>query len=99
MGQRPGLSLLTSPVDKATPVQLQKEVPGSLCVCRVSFGQAGIVVWSKTMIEKQRVPGSRTSELLGSGRIFPAMLRPTVNWELVAFHEGNMDAVNGIFGL
>ena len=23
-------------------------------------------------------------------------MRPTVNWELVAWHEGNMDAANGI---
>ena len=30
VGQRPGFSLLTSPVDKTTPIQLQKQVPGSL---------------------------------------------------------------------
>ena len=34
------------------------------------------------------------------GLIFQYLvLRPTVNWELVAWHEGNMDAVNGIFVL
>ena len=59
--------------------------------------QAGIVGWSKIMIEKQRVPGS--SPAWKQKDFFPAVLRPTVIWELVAWHEENMDAVNGIFGL
>ena len=46
------------------------------------------------MIEKQRVPGS--SPAWKRKDFFPAVLQPTVNWELVAWHEGNMDAVNGI---
>ena len=33
---------------------------------------------------------------LDAAGFFPAVLRPTVNWKLVAWHEENMDAVNGI---
>ena len=42
------------------------------------------------MIEKQRVPGS--SPAWKRKDFFPAVLRPTVNWELVAWHEENMAA-------
>ena len=59
--------------------------------------QAGIAWWSMIMIEKQRVPGS--SPAWKRKDYFPPVLRPTVNWELVARHEENMDAVNGILGL
>ena len=62
-------------------------------------GQAGIVGWSKTMIEKQRVPGLRFKSCLEAEGFFPAVLRPTVIWELVAWHKGCMDAANGNFGL
>ena len=30
------------------------------------------------------------------GAVFPAVLLPTVNWELVARHKGYMDAANGV---
>ena len=52
---------------------------------------AGTVGWSKAMVENQ------VQVLLGSERnVFPAVLGPTVNWELVDWHEGKMDAVYGI---
>ena len=42
-------------------------------------------------------PGSTTT--LSGIFLTSFVQRPTVNWELVAWHEENMDAVNGIFGL
>ena len=54
--------------------------------------QAGTVGWSKTMIEIREVPGSSPAW----ERFFPAVLQPTVNWELVARHKGYMDAANGV---
>ena len=48
------------------------------------------------MIENRRVP---VQVLLGSGRIFPTVMEPAIHWELVARHEGDIDAVNWIFRL
>ena len=45
------------------------------------------------------IEGTRFKSCLEGEGFFPTVLRPTVNWELVAWHEGNMDAANGIFGL
>ena len=53
--------------------------------------QAGTVGWSKTMIEIREVPGSSPA-----WERLPAVLLPTVNWELVARHKGYMDAGNGV---
>ena len=46
------------------------------------------------MIEKQGAPGS--CRAWKRKDFFPAVQRH--NWELVAWHEGSMDAANGIFG-
>ena len=66
-------------------------------LCTVLMRQAGVVGWSKTMIEKQRVPGS--SPAWKRKVFFQPCCDPHFNWELVALQEENMDAVNGIFGL
>ena len=64
-------------------------------ILRLSKGdEAGIVGWSKTMIEKQRVPGS--SPAWKRKEFFQPCCDPQLIWELVAWHEGNMDAANGI---
>ena len=61
-------------------------------ICHVYIQYAGTVGWSKTMIEIREVPGSSPA----CERFFPAVLLPTVNWELVARHKGYMDAANGV---
>jgi len=53
--------------------------------------------WLTALIETQRIPGlSPAWEQEVYSTFVPT---PTDNWELVAWHKGNMDAANGIFGL
>ena len=68
-----------------------------LCSFFSIFGGAllkSTVGWSKTMIEIREVPGNRFKSCLGA--VFPAVLLPTVNWELVARRKGYMDAAKAM---
>ena len=53
-------------------------------------------LWFHNKDHDWETEGTRFKSCLEAEGIFPAVLRPPVNWELVAWHEGNMDAANGI---
>ena len=72
--------------------------PAMLCVWPWSILKKSLWVRLRPWLRNERY---QVQVLLGSGRYFPAVLRPTVNWELVAWHEKYVDVANGIeaFGL